>query len=74
MRHLRFLVLVRRNPSAILLLVQLAGPHEAVDLVRTIGWALLASGLLPLVVTRGRHLSWLVLFAAGGLCLAWVPG
>lgn len=57
-----------------LLLVQLAGPHDAVDLVRTIGGALLVSGLLPLAITRGRHLSWLVLFAAGGLCLAWVPG
>lgn len=56
------------------LLVQLAGPHDTVDLVRTIGGALLVSGLLPLVVTRGRHWSWLVLFAAGGLCLAWVPG
>lgn len=52
------------------LLVQLAGPHAAADLVRTIGWALLLSGLLPLVSTRGRHLSWVILFAAGGLCLA----
>jgi len=32
---------------------------------------LLISGLLPLIVTRGRHLSWLVLFATGGLLLAW---
>lgn len=32
---------------------------------------LLISGLLPLVITRGRHLSWLVLFASGGLLLAW---
>jgi len=32
---------------------------------------LLISGLLPLVITRGRHLSWLVLLASGGLLLAW---
>ena len=37
----------------------------------TLGTTLLASGLLPLVFTRGRHLSWLVLFAAGVLVLAW---
>ena len=40
-------------------------------LARVVGWLLIASGLLPLVFTRGRHLSWVVLFAAGGLCLAW---
>jgi len=32
---------------------------------------LVVSGLLPLIITRGRHLSWLVLFASGGLMLAW---
>lgn len=37
--------------------------------MRTLGVTLLAAGLLPLVFTRGRHLSWLVLFVAGGLCL-----
>lgn len=53
------------------LLVQLAGPHDAPGLAHTIGWGLLASGLLPLAISRGQHLSWLVLFVAGGLCLAW---
>ena len=32
---------------------------------------LLIAGMLPLLMTRGRHLSWLVLFAAGALLLAW---
>lgn len=53
------------------LLLQLASPHSPQDLVQIIGWSLVLSGLLPLVMTRGRHLSWVVLFAAGGLCLAW---
>lgn len=30
---------------------------------------MLLSGMLPLVMTRGRHLSWIVLFAVGGLAL-----
>lgn len=36
----------------------------------TIGYTCIAAGLLPLVVTRGRHLSWLVLFAVGGIALS----
>lgn len=27
------------------------------------------AGLLPLVIARGRHLSWLVLFVVGGIAL-----
>ena len=53
------------------LLVQLAGPHSPQALATTMGWALVLSGLLPLLLTRGWHLSWVVLFTAGGLCLAW---
>jgi hypothetical protein len=53
------------------LLVQLATDAPASVLVRTIGWISILSGFLPLVFTRGRHLSWLGLFAAGGLCLFW---
>lgn len=34
-----------------------------------LGWTLLLSGVLPLVITRGRHLSWIVLFLVGGLAL-----
>jgi len=56
------------------LLVQLAQATPAILLVRTIGWTLFMSGLLPLIHTRGRHLSWLVLFSAAALCLLWEPG
>ena len=39
--------------------------------LKVIGYASLVSGLLPLVLTRGRHLSWLVLFVIGGIALSW---
>lgn len=55
--------------GAILWLLPSAPPPER--LARVLGWLLIASGALPLVFTRGRHLAWVVLFAAGGLCLAW---
>ena len=35
-----------------------------------IGCTLVASGFLPLIITRGKHLSWLVLFVIGGIALA----
>ena len=37
----------------------------------TLAITLLLSSLLPLLFTRGRHLAWVVLFAAGALVLAW---
>ncbi|SDQ40246.1 hypothetical protein SAMN05428982_0976 [Pseudoxanthomonas sp. CF385] len=43
------------------------GRRIATTLAVTLG----LSGLLPLIFTRGRHLSWVVLFASGGLLLAW---
>ncbi len=46
--------------------------HDAV--LRTIGWTFLASGLLPLIITRGKHLSWIVLFAIGAIALSQVTG
>lgn len=54
-----------------LLLIQLAGRASAPNLASTIGLALIVAGVLPLVYTRGRHLSWVVLFVSGGLCLSW---
>lgn len=48
-------------------LPETAGRRIAITLAVT----LLLAGLLPLGFTRGRHLSWLVLFAAAGLLLAW---
>ena len=50
---------------------QLAGAPSPARIAHTVGLCLLASGVLPLAFTRGRHLSWVVLFAAGALCLAW---
>lgn len=38
--------------------------------LRTIGWTFVASGVLPLIITRGRHLSWVVLFAIGGVAFS----
>lgn len=34
-----------------------------------VGFTAVASGVLPLVITRGHHLSWIVLFLVGGLAL-----
>jgi hypothetical protein len=53
-------------------LVQLAEDVSAQALATTLGWTFLVAGLLPLIHTRARHLSWVVLFASGGLCLGWV--
>ncbi|MBN8727752.1 MAG: hypothetical protein J0H15_08630 [Xanthomonadales bacterium] len=55
-------------------LAQLAGPYSTAALAGTIGVALLLSGLLSLFISRGRHLSWLVLLTAAGLCLATAIG
>lgn len=53
------------------LLWQLANTPSAQLLARTLGASLIAGGLLPLFFTRGRHLAWVVLWAAGALCLVW---
>lgn len=43
-------------------------------MLRTIGWTCIAAGLLPLIITRGKHLSWLVLFAIGAIALSHIRG
>lgn len=43
-----------------------AGPTEVLEVL---GWTMLLSGTLPLVLSRGRHPSWLAFFAVGGLAL-----
>lgn len=35
--------------------------------LRVIGATAIVSGLLPLFITRGKHLSWVVLFCIGGI-------
>ena len=39
------------------------------SVLKVLAYTLLLSGILPLVITRCRHLSWIVLFLAGGLVL-----
>jgi hypothetical protein len=41
---------------------------------QVIGITMIIAGLLPLLITRGRHFSWVVLFAIGGLALYWAAG
>lgn len=53
------------------LLVQLAqGSLTPSSAALVLGCTFVASGLLPLFITRGKHWSWLVLFAIGGIALA----
>jgi len=56
--------------ATLLALVEFDAPRSAA--VGVIGWTLIACGVLPIYFTRGRHLSWLVFFAAGSLCVLWV--
>jgi hypothetical protein len=52
------------------LLLQAGGEGPAGSRVlRIVGLTFIASGILPLACTRGRHLSWLVMFAIGGVAL-----
>jgi hypothetical protein len=54
------------------LLVQLSqGSLTPSAATQTIGWTFIASGILPIVFTRGKHVSWLILFSIGGLSLTW---
>ena len=38
-------------------------------MLQIIGLTFVASGALPLLITRGKHWSWLVLFVIGGIAL-----
>ncbi|MHA6668379.1 hypothetical protein ACX3O0_05870 [Homoserinimonas sp. A447] len=53
--------------AAVLALIALHASESAI--LAAVGWTLIACGLLPIYFTRGRHLSWIVFFAAGALCL-----
>ncbi len=53
------------------LLWQLAsGPATSSLVLNVIGYTTIAAALLPLVVTRGRHLSWVVLMVVGAIALS----
>jgi hypothetical protein len=56
---------------ALLLLQAAQGELTTTSTVQVIGWTAIVSGLFPLVFTRGRHLSWIVMFAIGALALTW---
>jgi hypothetical protein len=56
---------------AALLFTIAQGQLTPVAAARIIGITSMVSRLLPLIVTRGKHLSWVVLFTIGGICLAW---
>lgn len=54
------------------LLVQVGqGQLTSSSAAQIIGFTSIASGFLPLIITRGRHLSWLILFVIGGISLFW---
>ena len=52
-------------------LLWLAGSGDLTEraTLTVIGYSFAVAGLLPLVITRGRHLSWIVLFLVGGIAL-----
>jgi hypothetical protein len=45
------------------------GDLPVAGMLQIIGLTFVASGFLPLLLTRGKHLSWLVLFVIGGIAL-----
>lgn len=47
----------------------LIGINVAQGLLLAIAFTFLASAALPLVFTRGRHLSWIVFLAIAGICV-----
>ena len=56
---------------AALLVLLGQGQLTSASALQVIGCAAIVSGLLPLIITRGKHLSWLVLFVIGGISLYW---
>lgn len=54
---------------AVLLWQAASGGLEREAVLTVLGWTMLLSAMLPLVITRGRHLSWIVFFLVGGLAL-----
>ncbi|WP_133001230.1 hypothetical protein [Luteimonas arsenica] len=54
---------------AALLVHAARGDLTVQGMLQIIGFTSVVSGFLPLILTRGRHLSWLVLFVIGGIAL-----
>lgn len=55
--------------TAVLLYQAGGGTLTIKSTLSVVGYTLALSGLLPLVITRGKHLSWIVLFEAGAIAL-----
>jgi hypothetical protein len=56
------------------MLVAIAGPGLGADhALKAIAVVALVSGFLPLLFTKGRHLSWLVFFIVAALALLSLP-
>lgn len=55
---------------AVLLWRMAAGPISSVFILNVIGYTFIVAGILPLVITRGKHVSWVVLFTIGGIVLS----
>ncbi|MCP2638275.1 hypothetical protein K0817_017105 [Microbacterium sp. HD4P20] len=53
--------------AAVLVLAALDADQRAI--VAAIGITCLACAVLPIIFTRGRHLSWAIFLVAGALCL-----
>lgn len=70
LRFVWHLIAVPWAAMAWLLLLAAQGEVSRGQLLDAIGFALLASALLPLLFTRGRHLSWVVFVLAGALVLS----
>ena len=49
------------------------GDLTVASMLRIIGATAIVSGVLPILFTRGKHLSWVVLFAIGGIAF-WCSG
>ena len=54
--------------AAILWLAGSGGITQS-GVLRVIGHSCIASGFLPLLITRGKHLSWIVIFVIGAIAL-----
>jgi len=55
---------------AALLVLAAQGPLSQAAVLQVLAWTALASAQLPLLFTRGRHLSWLVFLAVAALVFA----
>lgn len=58
---------------ALLLWQAASGTLTTGGMLEVLCYTSVLSGLLPLVLTRGRHLSWVVFFVVGAIGLRW-PG